>query len=181
MRIFMRILLTLYILCVLFVAGVVLACAWNIIEMTHPMYWVSQLYQNTTVIIVASVVGVLIVLMSLVLMFGRNRRREPKSALIAETGNGGIMITLSAIEEMATRHMLESPSVRSVKVGVGVKESKVDLSAKLAVMEETNIPETLKALQTSLKEHIEVLSGIEVGKITLLVEKTSQVVKARVE
>lgn len=181
MRIFMRILLTLYILCVLFVAGALLACAWNIIEMTHPLYWVSQLYENTTVTIVASMIGVVIILISLTLMFGTNRRREPKSALIAETGNGGIMITLSALEEMATRHILISPSVRSVKVGVAVKESKVELSAKLAVMDETNIPETLTALQTSLKEHIEVLSGIEVGKITLLVEKTSQVVKARVE
>ena len=57
----------------------------------------------------------------------------------------------------------------------------MNISAKMAIAEGANIPEILLSLQTSLKEHIELLAGIEVNKILLLVEKTSQVVKARVE
>ena len=181
MRIFRRILLTLYILGVMFVAGVVLACAWGIIQIQDPSYWLTQLYFNKDVVIVASVIGVIVILISLMLMFSRSRKRAPKAATIADTGSGGISISLSAIEEMATRHIMTLPAVQNVKVGVAVKDAKVDLSAKMDVAAETNIPETLSGLQASLKENIETLAGIETGKIALLVEKTSQGAKARID
>ncbi len=181
MRIFMRILLTLYILGVLFVAGVMLICAWGIIDIVHPTYWLSSLYDNSTVRIVASVIGIAIIALSIALMFSGIRKRKPKSALIKVTETGAISISLSAMEEMATRHIEANPAIRSVKSYVSVKDSKVNISAKLAVNEGSNIPEVLLSLQTSLKEQIEILTGVEVNKILLLVEKTSQVVKARVE
>lgn len=181
MRIFMRILLTLYILCVLFIAGVTLACAWGIIDIIHPQYWVAGLYSNTAVGIIVSIIGLALIALSIVLMFSGVRKRGAKAALIQETGTGAISISLSAIEEMSTRHILANPAIRNVKVSVLINEAKVTISAKLAVLEDTRIPDVLHGLQTSLKEHVEVLSGIEVNKISLLVEKTSQVVKARVE
>lgn len=181
MRIFMRILLTVYILGVLFVAGVMLLCAWGIIDVVHPGYWVSSLYNNSAVRIIASVISIAVVMLSIALMFSGIRKRKPKSALIKVTGTGAISISLSAMEEMATRYIEENTAIRSVKSYVAIKDSKVDISAKLAVTEGSNIPEVLLSLQTGLKEHIEILTGVQVNKILLLVEKTSQVVKARVE
>jgi uncharacterized alkaline shock family protein YloU len=64
---------------------------------------------------------------------------------------------------------------------VVIKEGKANIKGRLAVAEGTNIPATLTDMQKSLKEQIEALSGIMVNKISLLVEKTSQVAKARVE
>ena len=124
MRIFMRILLTLYILAVLFVSGVVLACTWGIIDVIHPQYWVSMLYGNGLVQLVVSVIGIAVIVLSIALMFSGIRKRKPKSALIKTTGNGAISISLSAIEEMATRHIVTNPSVKSVKTSVAVKDSK---------------------------------------------------------
>jgi len=115
------------------------------------------------------------------LMFARSRKRVAKSALITETGTGAISISLSAIEEMAVKHILANSVIRSAKVAVLFKETKVNLTVKLAVAEGTNIPEVLQSLQVSTKQEIETYAGVEVGKIVLLVEKTSQVVKARVE
>ncbi|MDD5016940.1 MAG: alkaline shock response membrane anchor protein AmaP [Eubacteriales bacterium] len=181
MRIFMRFLLTLYILFVLFISGAALACTWGIIQTVHPEYWLGLLYGDNTVRFVVSVILVAVIVLSILLMFSGIKKRKPKSALINQTGNGTISISLSAIEEMATRHIAANEAVRSVKAFVSVKDSKVNISAKLAVAEGTQIPDILLTLQTSLKENIELLSGIEVNKILLLVEKTSQVVKARVE
>ena len=181
MRIFMRILLTLYILVVLFVAGVMLACTWGFIHISYPSDWLSALYENGMVRFVASLIGIVLIVLSIALMFSGIKKRKPKSAMINQTGNGMISISINALEEMATRHIVANENVRSVKVSIDIKDSKVNISAKLAVAEGTQIPEILLTLQTSLKENIEVLSGIEVNKILLLVEKTSQVVKARVE
>lgn len=181
MRIFMRFLLTIYILIVLFVSVVVLGATWGMIDIGWPQFWVAQLYGDSLARLAVSIIVVTVILLSFFLMFYGIRRRKPKSALIKTTGLGSVFISISAIEEMAMRHIATHEAVRNVKAAIRIKDSKANIIAKLAVAEGANIPEVLLSLQTSLKEHIEVLSGIEVNKITLLVEKTSQIVKARVE
>lgn len=181
MRIFMRFLLTIYILLVLVVSVMTLGMAWGIINVAWPQFWVSQLYGDSFVRLAVSIVVVTVVLLSLLLMFYGIRKRKPKSALIKNTGLGAVFISISAIEEMTMRHIASHEAVRNVKAAINIRDSKANITARLAIAEGANIPEVLLSLQTSLKEHIEVLAGIQVNKITLLVEKTSQVVKARVE
>ena len=181
MRIFMRFLLTIYILLVLFVSVVTLGMAWGLINIEWPQFWVAQLYGDSVVRLAVSIIVVTVVLLSFLLMFYGMRKRKPKSALIKTTGRGAVFISISAIEEMAMRHIAAHEAVRNVKASIRIKDAKANIVARIAIAEGANIPEILLSLQTSLKEHIEVLAGIEVNKITLLVEKTSQVVKARVE
>ncbi len=181
MRIIMRFLLTIYILVVLFVSVVVLGCTWRIIDSKTSQGWFDSLYGDNFTQVMASIIVIAIIILSLLLMFYGIRRKKPQSALIKNTGLGGVYISISAIEEMAMRHIASNEAVRNVKAAIKIRDSKVNISARIAIAEGTNIPEVLTSLQTSLKEHIEVLAGIEVNKIRLLVEKTSQVAKARVE
>jgi uncharacterized alkaline shock family protein YloU len=177
----MRFLLTIYILAVLFISAMALGLVWGFIDQIHPQYWLSLLYADSLARLVVSIIVVVIILLSLMLMFYGIRKRKPKSALIKNSGLGAVFISINAIEEMAMRHMATNEAVRNVKASISIKDSKANISARLSLSEGTNMPEVLVSLQTSLKEHIEVLSGIEVNKILLLVEKTSQAVKARVE
>ena len=181
MRIFMRFLLTVYLLAVIFAACVVLACAWDVIQAGFPQTWLSLLYTDYPTRVIVSVSCVAVIVISFSLMFYGLRRRRPKATLIRNTGLGAIFISISAVEEMAARHIAANKNVKNAKVSVRIKDSKAEFSAKLAVTEGANIPETLSSLQASLKEQIGALSGIEVGRVTMLVEKTSQVVKPRVE
>ncbi|MBT3318709.1 MAG: alkaline shock response membrane anchor protein AmaP [Clostridia bacterium] len=181
MRIFMRILLTLFLLCMLFIAVILLFGAWNIIDISYPHAWTFELYSNVWTQVIVSTICIIVIAVCFTLMFARSRKREAKSALITQTGTGAISISLSAIEEMASKHILANDLIKNAKVGVSSKEAKVNLTVKLAVAEGTNIPEVLQSLQASTKQEIETYAGVEVGKIVLLVEKTAQVVKARVE
>ena len=181
MRIFIRVLLTLYILCVLCIAALLVLCAWNVIGASYVTLWVDTLYSSAWTKIAVTIIAFVFIVISFMLMFARSSKKQPASALITETGTGSISISLSAIEEMANKHLLTENSVRNAKVAVSVKDTKINLSCKLAVSEGTNIPQVLSALQASTKQEVETYAGVEVGKISMLVEKTSQVVKARVE
>lgn len=181
MRIFMRFLLTIYILAVLFITCVALACCWGFIQIGYPQGWLSLLYGNYINQIIVSVICIVVIIVSFSLMFFGIRRRKPKSTIIRNTGMGTIFISISALEEMAVRHISSNAAIRGVKASVMIKDSKANITAKISISEGANIPEVLQSLQVSLKEHIEVLAGIQVNKITMLVEKTSQVVKNRVE
>jgi uncharacterized alkaline shock family protein YloU len=181
MRIFMRFLLTIYLIAVLFVTCVVVACCWGIISIELPQYWLSLLYNDYFTRVIASAAGIVIVIVSFSLMFYGIRKRKPKSTLVKNTGMGSILITISALEDMAVRHIASNEAIKNVKASVKIKDSKANIHARIAIAEGANIPEVLQSLQISLKEHIEILAGIQVNKILMLVEKTSQVVKARVE
>jgi uncharacterized alkaline shock family protein YloU len=181
MRIFMRFLLTIYILAVLFVTCIILACCWGIIIKEVPGVWLSLLYGNNINQIIVSAIGIVIIIVSFSLMFFGIRKRRPKSTLVKSTGLGTIYISLSALEEMVVRHISSNVAIRGVKASIMIRDSKANINARISISEGSNIPEVLQSLQTSLKEHIEVLAGIQVNKILMLVEKTSQVVKARVE
>jgi uncharacterized alkaline shock family protein YloU len=174
-------LLTIYILFVLFITGVTLACAWGFIVIDHPSYWLKLLYGDTLVIWIVSAIGVVLAIISIMLMFSGIRRRKPKAAKVRMTEGGSISITVNALEDMVMRFIAANEQVKSVRATVSVRDSKINARARLSVVEGTNIPEVLTSLQTGLKAHIEVLAGIEVNKIMLLVEKTTQIVKARVE
>jgi uncharacterized alkaline shock family protein YloU len=179
MRIFMRILLTLYLLFFIAIAGVVLCCAWGLISIDYPS--LDQVYTDLGVKWIVSLIAVAVIIISFMLMFSGIRRRKPRAALVRVTEGGVISISISALEEMATRFIVSNESVRTVRATAWVRDSKLNVQAKLSVTDGTNIPETLQTIQTGLKGHIELLSGIEVNKIMLLVEKTTQVAKARVE
>ena len=177
----MRILLTLYLLFFIAIAGVVLCCAWGLISIDYPSLWLDQVYTDLGVKWIVSLIAVVVIIISFMLMFSGIRRRKPRAALVRVTEGGVISISISALEEMATRFIVSNESVRTVRATAWVRDSKLNVQAKLSVTDGTNIPETLQAIQAGLKGHIELLSGIEVNKIMLLVEKTTQVAKARVE
>lgn len=177
----MRILLTLYLLFFLAIAVITICCAWGLISIDYPAWWLDQVYSNLGIRWIVSVVAVVVVIISFMLMFSGIHRRKPKAAMVRVTEGGAISITVSALEEMSNRFIAGNDSVRSVKTTVSVRDGKLYVQAKMSVAEGTNIPEVLQSLQTGLKAHIELLAGIEVNKIMLLVEKTTQVVKARVE
>lgn len=181
MRLFLRVLLTLYILFVLFVIGIILACAWGLIDQIHPHYWVRMLYEDGTVFWSVTLGGIAVALLSIALMFSGVRKRKPRTASVCVTEIGTISISLTALEEMATRYITADAAIRSVRATASVHDGKLKLSAVMSIADGTNLPEVLSALQTGLKSHIEVLAGIEVERIKLLVEKTAQMVKARVE
>lgn len=180
MRIFIRFLSAIYVLAVLFVVCVVLLCVWGVIDSIHPHFWIEMLYSGNTAFPV-SLLGVAIVLLSLAFLFSGFKRRTAKDAKVRVTENGIISVSISALEEMTMRYLANDTAIRNVKASVKSKDAKLKVAAVLSVAEGTNIPETLSALQSGLKAHLELLAGIEVYKIKLLVEKTAQVVKARVE
>ena len=181
MRIFIRVLLTLYIIFMICIAVVTMLGAWNVIAQATAQGWLDTMYTSVWAKIIITIIAVIVIIVSFMLMFARTRKKEPKTALITSTETGSIAIALSAIEEMATKHMLKNDAVKSARVNVGVKDSKIDLTGKLTIAEGTNIPEVLSSLQLSTKQEIETYAGVSVGKISVLVERTMQVAKARVE
>lgn len=172
-RIFLRILLTFYILVFIFISGIVLACTWGLINQIHPLYWVNLLYNNTVVKIVTSAICTVILLMSLKFMFTGARERKIKTKILRESEAGTIRLSVLALQDMVNRYVTEIGDIRNYKTKIVTTEKGINIELSLAVLPGTNIPELTASLQTGIKDNIETLSGIGVGNINILVTDTS--------
>lgn len=172
-RIFLRILLTLYILIFIFISCIVLACTWGLINHIHPLYWVDLLYENFVVKIVASIICIVIILMSLKFMFTGARERRIKTKILRESEAGTIRLSVLALQDMVNRFVTEISDIRNFKTNIITTERGINIELSLAVLPGTNIPELTSSLQAGIKDNIETLSGIGVGNINILVTDTS--------
>ncbi len=172
-RILLRILLTIYILAFIFLSGVVLACAWGLIDIIHPKFWVDMLYGNTAVKIIASAIALIVIVMSLKFMFTGARERKIKTKTLKETDTGSIKISVLALQDMVNRFVTEIHEIRNYKTNIVTTDKGIDIELSLAVLPGTNIPELTGSLQAGVKDNIETLSGIGVGNINILVTDTS--------
>jgi hypothetical protein len=172
-RIFLRILLTIYILAFIFISGVVLACAWGIIDIIHPQYWLGMLYANIVVKIIASAIAALIIVLSLKFMFTGARERKIKTKTLRVSETGSIKISILALQDMVNRYVTEINEIRNYKTKILVTDKGINIEISMAVLPGTNIPELTATLQTGIKDNIETLSGIGVGNTDILITDTS--------
>lgn len=172
-RIVLRILLTLYILSFIFIAGIVIFCAWGLIDRIHPQWWLDNLYGDMTVKIIATAIAALIIGLSLKFIFTGGKEKRVRTKTLKETEGGSIRISVLALQDMVTRYVVELKDVRNHKVKIITNEKGIDIDLKLAVIPGTNIPELTSSLQAGLKDNIETFSGICVNHVDILVADTS--------
>lgn len=174
--------LVLLVMAILSVAMILLACG------VFPVLQVQNVFQNlltsSTYVLVLGIVGGILLLMVLRLMFAGKDKKEiqPTSTLIKATEFGASYITLSAIDSMVQKHCRTNNRIRqTVSSVLGVRDGGILIRVRLSLMPDTDIPELTLALQQSLKEYIEKLSGIAVREVHILVEDTSINPKSRVD
>lgn len=120
-------------------------------------------------------VGLVLFLISLAILVGFNRgdkapAQAPVTSAVVSTGDyGTTQIALSAIDAMVQRHCRTNIKIREVNSVITLQENGIGIQLKLSLLNDANIPETTEALRTSLREHIESLTGIQVREVSMMV------------
>ena len=120
-------------------------------------------------------VGLVLFLLSLAILVGFNRgdkapAQAPVTSAVVSTGDyGTTQIALSAIDAMVQRHCRTNIKIREVNSVITLQENGIGIQLKLSLLNDANIPETTEALRTSLREHIESLTGIQVREVSMMV------------
>lgn len=175
LSIFDRILLAILLIAAILTAFVLFAVASNLLPedgvgaFVHLFYGVPQ----NQWILAGS--GLLLLLISVRLLFAGKREkveRQPSSAVMRRNENGGMFISLSAIDGMVERHCLKTKGVSACKTSLKQSEDGVTIGVRLVTSENANIVAITEGLQKSLKTYLEANTGIHIKEIGVLVEKT---------
>ena len=155
---------------VLSVLAVVLGLLLILLVLFPSLSWL----QVPAVRITVGALALVSILAAVGLHLRRAVRRKGEAALVNEGENGSAFVTLSVISDMAKRIALDAEGVRSCKSAVTNNGSGVDVDLDMALNPGVAVAPLAAMLQERLKNRIFEMTGIHVGKVSIMVEAAAE-------
>lgn len=179
MRILDRILLTFYALCILLLAIAVALLAWQVIAPQQVVDTVWMIYSTERWPIIITLIAAAFFILSLKLLFSGAGHRKPQTALIRESEQGSVNLSLQAVDAMVRRYVTGQANVREVKPRLVPGPNGLTIYLKVVFAPETHIEPEATALQTGLAAYIQDYASLNVHKVQILVDTSPGVKPAR--
>ena len=121
------------------------------------------------------ILAILCILVAVLLFIRRPRQRnQSEAALVNESEGGSAYVTLNVIGDMTKRIAQDCDGVRSCKSTVKNNGNGVDLELEMSLNPGVSVAPLAAMLQERLKARICEMTGINVGKISIMVEAASE-------
>lgn len=106
------------------------------------------------------------------IMFLGAGRAQPDSTVIRNTENGCIRVSIDTINSIALRIAKANQTVRDCRVRTHVTEYGLEIHVKVALTNQTIIPQATAELQQSIKNEIESVVGLQVQNVPVLIDNS---------
>lgn len=156
---------------VLSVLAVLLGLLLILLVLVPSLSWLSASPVRVTVGVMAALS--IAAAVALLLRCGVRPERE-EAALVDDGENGSAYVTLDVLSDVAKRITQDTEGVRSCRCAVKNGEGGVDVELELALLPGVAVAPLATRLQARLKERINELTGIQVRKVSILVEAAAE-------
>lgn len=176
LRVFDRILLALLLIITIVASFAVLGVATRLIPQPMVAGFISLFYDNfgNTCILAGAALLVLIISIRLVFAGKREPREGDEAAVMCSDEMGGTYVALSALDGMVKKHCSAYERICACRSTLKAGPDGLGIRLKLAVLPDTNVAEMSRVLQTTLKEYVQGLTGIQIHEIRILVENATE-------
>lgn len=171
MNLFQRLLIFLFTLLVILCTFFLTIYSFGILSEGYLEEIVSRSYGRYEV----GILSLVVLLLAIYLLQPLTSSPRKREALIQETELGSLMVSLDAIGNLIEKEVLGREGIEQVKTRLNWLEDGLEIRLRLKVLPQLELPGLTSGLQSSLREHIEKLTGVKVYAIKILVEEiTSQ-------
>lgn len=115
------------------------------------------------------------------LLSGIRKERTTHSAITHHGELGDVRISATAIKNLAQRAAQSVRGVSNAKVRVDLGEAGLTIHAEVTTAQDGNIPAVTALLQDTLKRNVEASTGVNVISVKVLVVEMASVSKVRVQ
>ncbi|NLU37242.1 MAG: alkaline shock response membrane anchor protein AmaP [Clostridiales bacterium] len=180
MRIFDRILLTLYTLFGIFLSVILFGIALNIIDYQVLLSKLSSGIHGWDAFILG-IIAVILFLVSIRLLIAGYTRRKSVSALLMNTELGIIRVSVNTLDTLTQKAVRSFQEVRDIKSLVLTEPDGIRVQLKVSILPDVEMPELTRNIQQKVKEYIESLAGIAVKEVQVYIENLVVAKQARVD
>jgi uncharacterized alkaline shock family protein YloU len=124
--------------------------------------------------VLATIVGIVIVLVTLYVIMMALRSEEVAEPIITGTSLGDVQISMAAIEAIAQRAAQKVHGIRNVEAAAEGDEAGLTLYARIHVYPDVSIPEVCENLEKELSEAIHAIIGLPVKSVHTVVRGVSR-------
>lgn len=184
-KVFDRILLFVYSLCVGILAVYALVLASALIPMEDSRRFLDNIYHDVGTAYPMIAISLLFLLISIRFFAISVKRGKGQAPSIDQrTDFGDIRISMETVENLALKAASRHRGVKDLKARVSVNDSGLEIVIRTVVDGESSIPELTEEVQRAVKEHIEEITGIPVAFVSVFVANvisSTPTFKSRVE
>jgi uncharacterized alkaline shock family protein YloU len=179
--------LLLFLLSLTLIGGmaILLLATFGAIVFEDSLQFLNRVYYDTNTAVPFIVVSTLILLISVRMLYIAVRPgRVNLPSIDQRTDFGDIRISVETVENLALKAAQRSRGVRDLKTRVSVGPSGLEIIIRTLVDGESSIPSLTEEIQSTVKHHIEEVTGIPVATVSVYVANVTQAnhaFKSRVE
>jgi uncharacterized alkaline shock family protein YloU len=180
-----RLLLFLLSLTLIGSTAILLLATFGAISFENSLNFLNKVYYDTQTAVPFIVVSTLIFLISVRLLYIAVRPgRVNLPSIDQRTDFGDIRISVETVENLALKAAQRSRGLKDLKTRVSVGPSGLEIIIRTLVDGESSIPSLTEEIQSTVKTHIEEVTGIPVATVSVYVANVIQAnhaFKSRVE
>ena len=120
---------------------------------------------------IAGITAGVIMFMSFLLARLIHGSRQMERTIAFENPNGGVTVSLTALEDLIKRLIVQMPEVKEIRPNMIANRKGLEVDIKLVLRHEVNIPELTARFQDLVRRKIEEAIGME-GRINIRVHVT---------
>ncbi|MGI5921981.1 MAG: alkaline shock response membrane anchor protein AmaP [Syntrophomonadaceae bacterium] len=172
-----RIILVIYSLLVLFIAGFAVSVSMGIRKSWDYLQLAFATPQNR---MITGVVAVVVIILSLMVLMSMLNKKKPSESIIVD-GNlsGQVSITVPAIKVIIMKAVRKVEGVKDIRPVVSNGPDGLLIYLHMMINPEHNIPEISKSIQAKVKDHIENIAGLQVAEVKILVDDFNEAARQR--
>jgi len=166
MKLLDRIILTIYSLCFVILAVVMLLVSFKVISLNYCLTYIRNIYGRWE----TGVAGLIFLIISIKFLLSSIKRNKSYKKLISVNDMGEIRISDTALENIVVSTVKDILGVKDVKVSINSHKNNINLVIKIVATSDRNVPETADDIRKYVKENIERITGIKIKEAEVIIE-----------
>lgn len=161
MRVISTLTIILYSILFILIGVLLLLVAFNLISRDIASYTTDFVYNTPNMRLVIGITGGLLIMVTLLVMQIILGRMRMERTIAFENPDGQVTISLGAIEDFIKRLTRQLPEIKELKPSVIATKKGVDITTRLVLYSDTNIPDITEKIQSMIKAKVQDMLGIE--------------------
>ena len=141
--------------------SVLVAFSLNLFTVQNLAEFLTQTFQTQDFQLIIGGVGLFFILASLFIAQVTMGRLQREKTIAFNNPDGQVTVSLSAIEDFVKRLSSSMSEIRDMRSNVVAGKKGIEISVKVSLWADVNIPETTERIQVLIKERIQKMLGIE--------------------
>ncbi len=181
MRLFDRILLTIYSLAIIVASLFLIIVAAGIIPLANIRNYINSIEYGWDFAGILLIISLVFLLISIKLLFSRSKPKTLSGTLLRNTELGMIKISVNTLDALVQKSVKGFQEIKDVKSFVMPEDDGIRVRLNIQLMPDVNIPAVSTSVQNKVKEYVESTAGILVKEVYICIDNLAVMQRLRVE